>query len=258
VRNWQILSQLNRALLSATSYEAVARKLVEPGREMSFEGVILFAVHCWDEEEKPQRADVYLEFRPQGDEPVSIHFPNFDISNRDWCKMEDGPLFFWEDVRRLKQRSRALPLMQELIERYDIRNALSIHLCRSSRFIGMLIFFARGTMMESLWKTYGDSKLLEAEVLLAETVMATLERLTAERLKERSYEMLSALYHALADINAAGDYDEIIVALQRHTVLGEADVGVGLVAFSPSGERRCPPGSIRWPCAVEMDRRRSR
>jgi len=239
VRNWRILSQLNRALLSATSYEAVARKLVEPGREMSFEGVLLFAVHRWDEEGKPQQADVYLEFRPKGDDPISMHFPDVVLSRRDWCEAEHGPLFFWDDVRPMTKRPGALPLMQELIERYDIRNAFSIHLCRGSKFIGMLVFFARGAMMESRWKTHEGSDVWEAELILAEAVMATLERLTAERLKERSHEMLSTLYHALADLNAAGDYDEVIAALQRHTVLGKADVGVGLVAFSPFwGEER--------------------
>ncbi len=232
VRNWRILSQLNRALLSANSYEDVARLLVEPSAQMSFEGIILFAVHQWDEDENPLVADVYLEFRPREGEGLSMAFPDLSLSPRPWCEGGEGPIFFWDDVRALAERVQTSSVMVELIERFDIRNAFSIHLCRRNKFLGMLIFFSRGGLMEERWKNRGGD-MWEAELILAEAVVATLERLTAERLQQQSHEMLLTLYRALADINAAGDYEEIIAALQRHTVLGRADLGVGLVALSP-------------------------
>ncbi len=233
VRNWRILSRLNRALLSANSYEDVARLLVEPSAQMSFEGVLLFAVHQWDEEGRPEAADVYLEFRPEGEEEeLSMAFPDLPLSPRTWCEEGTDPIFFWDDVRALADRAQASSVMMELIERFDIRNAFSIHLCRRGKFVGMLVFFARGGLMEDRWKTRGTD-MWEAELILAEAVVATLERLTAERLRQQSHKMLLTLYRALADINAAGDYEEVIAALQRHTVLKGADLGVGLVAFSP-------------------------
>ncbi len=233
VKNWRILSQLIRAMLNATSYRDVARLLVEPSREMSYEGVLLFAVHRWDEEGYPHLADLYLEFRPHGEEPRSMVFPDFELSRRQWCEEGKKPIYFWEDVNLLTQRVGALPEMLELIDRYHIRNAFSIRFCRGEKFGGMLVFFARGEMMRERWQGHEGSEIWQAETLLAEAVMATMERLTAERLQRQSHEMLATLYRALTDINAAGDYDEVIAALQRHTILGTADLGVGLVAFSP-------------------------
>ncbi len=246
-RSWRILSRLNRALLSANSYEDVARLLVEPSAQMSFEGVLLLAVHQWDEEGRPEAADVYLEFRPAGEEELSMAFPDLPLSPRTWCEEGVDPIFFWNDVRALAGRVRAFSVMMELIERFDIRNAFSIHLCRRDKFVGMLVFFSRGRLMEARWRTRG-SDMWEAEMILAEAVVATLERLTAERLRQRSHEMLVALYRALADINAAGDYEEVIAGLQRHTVLGEADLGVGLVAFSPFWGKEPPKWA--FPLAV--------
>ncbi len=247
VRNWRILSRLNRALLSANSYEDVVRLLVEPSAQMAFEGVLLFAVHQWDEEGRPEVADIYLEFRPEGEGELSLAFPDLPLSPRTWCEEGTDPVLFWDDVRTLAERAQASSVMMELIERFDIRNALSIHLCRRDRFVGMLVFFARGGLMEARWKTR-DTDMWETELILAEAVVATLERLTAERLRQQSHEMLVTLYRALADINAAGDYEEVIAALQRHTVLGGADLGVGLVAFSPFwGEE---PPKWAYPLAV--------
>ncbi len=248
LRTWQLLSQLNRSLLGASSYEELVHILVDHGKALAFEGVTLFAVRRWDEYGLPLVVDVYQRFRPAGDE-IALHFENIALPKRSWCQGQRFHL--WNNLELLKERRIGTETMWELISRYQLRVAFSLRLCRDHKLFGILVFFSRSARMIDLWRSHLDGETEMPDLLLADAVGATLENLTIVEMQERSRRALSLLYRALSELNTAGDYDEIIAALRQHTAIGKADIGVGLVAFSPFWGREAP----RWIYPLEAWRR---
>ncbi len=238
--NWRLLSRLNRSLLGANTYEEVVRILAEHGRVLAFEGVTLFVVRSWDEEDHPSKADVYQLFRSDGEEHA-LSSRAVSLPRKRWCDRGER-FFFWEDLPSLTDRGFGTSQMRELVHRYGVASAFSIHLCHGRKLVGLLIFFSRSREIIERWQLQLDSPIREAVDLLADAVIASIENLTIAELQERSHERVTYLYRALSDLSAAGDYDEALRVLRQYTPVGQADMGVGLVAFSPFWGHQTP----RW------------